>query len=45
VAFVLGGHGPGRRGGVTLSADVHPTFYEWDEVALSVIGGLGFDLY
>ncbi len=45
VAVVLGGDGPGRRGGLTLSADVHPMFYEWDEVALSVIGGLGFDLY
>lgn len=45
VAFVLGGHGPGRRGGVTLSGDVHPTFYDWDDPGLSVLGGLGFELY
>lgn len=44
-AFVFGGGGPGQRGGLTLSLDVHPTFYESDEVALAVIGGLGFDLY
>lgn len=44
-AFVFGGSGPGQRAGLTLSLDVHPTFYESDEVALSVIGGLGFDLY
>jgi hypothetical protein len=45
LAFVIGGHGPGRRGGLTLSADVHPTFYDWDDPSVAVLGGLGFELY
>lgn len=45
VALALGGHGPGRRGGVTISADVHPTFYRSDDPSIAVLGGIGFDLY
>ncbi|MDQ3036217.1 MAG: hypothetical protein M3Y87_27700 [Myxococcota bacterium] len=45
VALALGGHGPGRRGGVTISADVHPTWYRSDDPSIAVLGGIGFELY
>jgi hypothetical protein len=45
VAVVIGHDMMGSRGGLTLSADVHPTWYADDTVGLAVLGGIGIDMY
>lgn len=45
LAFALGGYGPGPRSGLTISADVHSTWYRSDDPSVSIIGGIGFDLF
>ncbi len=45
VAIVIGHDMMGSRGGLTLSADVHPTWYSDHNVGLAVLGGVGLDMY
>ena len=45
VAVVIGGDMEHGRGGLTLSADVHPTWYNDDAVGITVLGGIGVDMY
>lgn len=45
VALVLGDYGPGYRQGLTISAEVHPTWYREDDASIAVLGGIGYELY
>jgi hypothetical protein len=45
VAIAIGGGMEHGRGGLTLSADVHPTWYADDTVGVTVLGGIGVDMF
>jgi hypothetical protein len=45
VAVAILPHMGGNRMGLTLSADVHPTWIDSDHIGLSVLGGIGFDVF
>ncbi|UJR86255.1 hypothetical protein [Sandaracinus amylolyticus] len=45
VAVNLGAGGPGERGAVSVSFEVHPTWFGNDLSAVAMLGGVGAELY
>lgn len=48
VAVAIGGifgGGPYERRGVSISLDVHPTWYGGGDEGIAMLGGIGFDMY
>ncbi|AKF10335.1 hypothetical protein DB32_007484 [Sandaracinus amylolyticus] len=45
VALNLGAGGPGERGAVSVSFEVHPTWFGEDLSAVAMLGGVGAELY
>ncbi|UJR86257.1 hypothetical protein [Sandaracinus amylolyticus] len=45
VSVGFGAHDRGRRQALTLSFEAHPTWFDEDHMTVSMLGGIGFDLY
>lgn len=44
LAFIIGGHGPGRRAGLVFSIDAHPTWLDHD-FATMLLFGIGGEIF
>lgn len=45
LAFLAGSPGPGRRQGLVFSFDAHPTWFGGQDAAITLLAGIGFELY